>query len=622
MRPMRRRPFLFLATILLGSALTSIEPALLRDVALETGNGRIVIGAVKVPLWSAAWAQGADTVSLENVTLKVGVSTYRARRIDFSGVTSSRAELDALVSASLTEPLASRLAKLNAKQVSIPELTSEETIGGIKQTTTYRNIVASDVAQGRSAKVTIDASSAEVAGAKQKSLVTQGRMVLEDFNGTELARVYTERAGPQPGALARIYGAFTVDAVSATDPSGTEIRIARISGRDLFARPTEESWSGTLSFVSAMAEMDKPSEQDNVRLMAAMADILGAFEIGQMEVVGIDMTGRTTDNDFVAMKVARIGYSGPANNRPADARLEGLELRAKDGGAKIASLSFTGFSFQSTLEGIKALKGKPLDQLDAASLRKLIPTIGTMRWSGLDFDLPDDKAKGRQAQNTRFTLKDLEITADKPLNGVPTNLRIAVQNLALPIPADGKDEQLKPLRDLGYKAVDLSFATAASWNEAGNELVIREVSTSGAEMGNITLRGTLGGVTKNVFDPDNAVAMTALVGATAKTLDLTVENAGLLDRYLAQEARKQKKTPDALRREYGAIATAAIPALLGGSAQAKSLGQAVSRFIAKPGRLTISARSKDPAGLGILYLAATADPATILDRLEVNATAE
>jgi hypothetical protein len=96
----------------------------------------------------------------------------------------------------------------------------------------------------------------------------------------------------------------------------------------------------------------------------------------------------------------------------------------------------------------------------------------------------------------------------------------------------------------------------------------------------------------------------------------------LFERVLAQEAKKQKKTPEDLRREYGMAAAIAVPSILGNSASAKAVGQAVARFVAKPGRLNISARTKDPAGLGFADVAAAAEPAALLEKLEITATAE
>ena len=141
-------------------------------------------------------------------------------------------------------------------------------------------------------------------------------------------------------------------------------------------------------------------------------------------------------------------------------------------------------------------------------------------------------------------------------------------------------------------------------------------------MGEISFRAVVGGVSRDVFNPDTAVAAAAALGASARSAELVIENRGLFDRFLAQEARKQKKTPEAIRREYSAAADLAVPAMLGNSEQAKTVGQALARFIARPTRLRITGRAKDPAGLGVSDLAASPDPLALLEKLEVTATVD
>jgi hypothetical protein len=62
--------------------------------------------------------------------------------------------------------------------------------------------------------------------------------------------------------------------------------------------------------------------------------------------------------------------------------------------------------------------------------------------------------------------------------------------------------------------------------------------------------------------------------------------------------------------------------MLGNSPQAKSLGQAVARFIAKPGRLVVNAKAKSPTGLGVAELLTLSEPASLFNKLDVTATAE
>ncbi len=617
----RRRSAVLLSATVLGGAALMIEPAAVRDLRFGDGANRATIGAVRTSLWSAAFAQ-ADTVVLENVTAQFGPVTYTAPRVEFSGVTSARAEIEAIVDKNSTEPLAARLARINARQVTVPEIRSEQMAGALRATSIQKNTVLTGIAQGRVAEIAIDGGAGESDTPEGTVRFVQGRTTMTDVDAAGLARVFLERAGPQTEPMKKLGAAFAMDGMQFSGPDGVEIKIGRVEGRDFHARPIADSWSGLFSLIPAMAEAGKPSEQDSARLVASLADFFGAFDYGSAEISGISITPPAKSGANASGRIARIAYTGSIGGLTPDARMEGLEITSPDGTARIGTIAVTGFSFQSTAEGLKALKGKRLEDLDPESLRRLVPTIGTVRFSGLDIDLPNSEAKEPKPDRVRFTLKDLEVTADKPLNGVPTNLRIGLQNLAVPIASDTQEEGLKDLAALGYKSLDLSFTTAANWNEAGNELVIREVSTRIPDMGAISLKGVIGNVTRDVFHADSAIATVALIGATAKTLDLTIENGGLFERFLARESKMQSKTPEALRRELGAAAAMLVPAFLGNTSQAKSVGQAVARFVAKPGRLSISAKTKNAAGLGFTDVMMLGEPVEILDKLDVSAKSE
>jgi hypothetical protein len=569
----------------------------------------------------AALAAGA--VTLNDVTLDFGGASYAIPTLTVTGLNLSQGELTALFSSNAAEPLSARLARLSAQEATIPTLTVTQRVGPETRTTTYRDVTLRDIVNGRVAAVTSAGASVAIAGRPEGPVSgTLGKMTLAAFDAPQAARLYEVKADA-PASMARIYEAFALEDLAISDPKGAQVRVARISGRDFSARPTKESWGETMTLLAAQGDrLDKAPPVDRARLVSALADLLDAFQIGSLEATGLAVSDPNA-KDGVGARIARVAFAGGQADKPADLRLEDFDVTADNGRMRIGLIGFTGFSFRSTLDGLKALSDKPLAAIDPADLRALAPTIGTMRLSGLDFDVPNkSKPEEPKPQNIRFTVKDVEVTADKPVNGIPTDLRVGVRNLALAVPPDSTENGLRELAAMGYKALDLSFLTAANWNEPANELVVREVSVSGADMGRTTLKGVLGNVGRDAFNADSAVALVALVGATARNLDLTVENKGLFERALAEAARKQKRSPDDLRREYGMAAAVAIPAVLGSSPAAKSLGQAIARFVAKPGRLAISARTKDPAGLGIADVAAAGEPAAILDKLEVTATAE
>jgi hypothetical protein len=597
------RGFVFAGAVLASS----VAPAQIQ--LLEQGMKRATAGVGQT-----------NPVSLDNIALDLGYAIYRMPRMEFSGVNLSQAELMALLDPRSSEPAGPRLARLSAHEVRIPELRVEQNFAGAKQVTVYRDVVGRDIVNGKVASLTSAGATLEMTGPAAGS-ATSGPLMVANLDLAYAAAIYNQKAGPQAAETKTVYGSFSLDDLRISDPKGAEIRVARMAGKDFRARPTPESWSEAMRILGEAQDLEKTSAAERSRLFGVLADLFDAYDIGSIEATGFEVRD-VKGKDQGTGRIARLAFTGGSPTQVADARAEGIDIVSAAGRARIGMIAFTGFSFRDTLQGLKSLGDKPFDKMDPADLRRLVPTLGTMRFSGLDFDMPNETSSAPKPENIRFKVKDIELTADKPVNGIPTNLRMAVEGLAFVVPANSEEDGLKDLAAMGYRTLELSFATAASWNEPGNELVVREVSVRGADMGSLLLRGVLANVGRDVFNPDSAIAMTALVGATARNLDLTVENKGLFERLVAQEARKQKKSPEDLRREYGIAAAIAIPSMLGSSATAKAVGQAVARFVAKPGRLNISARTKDPAGLGIADFTTFPEPAAILDKLEVTATAE
>jgi hypothetical protein len=609
-----------------GSAALQLEPAVVRNLASGHGDQHVSVDAIRVPLWSAAFAQSADSFSLDNVRFTWGDFTYEAKWIDFSGVTVSRRDVESLFS-SASEPFADRLTRISARQVTAPEIKVTQKLGKATQTIFYRNVSLNDVVQGQIAKSVIGAMAIEQTGVKGNVLFSYGQTTVSDLNAPAFVRLYETKDDSAAAPMTRIYGAFTMDYLDMVDSGeNVSVQIARLSGRDVMARPIRDSWGGIMAFFTEMGGKDNLSPEEETRLKSTVIDVMGSFDIGFVEATGIQFKGSPkgvpSGNDKKPTgSINRIAYTGATASQPADIRLEGFEAGGQDGRVKVGAISLTGFSLTPTLNGLKALQGKPIENLDQEALRALVPTLGTLRLSGIDVDLPNESSE-KITERVNFTLKDFEVTADRPVNGLPTNIRIEQRNLVIALPSNGTDDLAKELAALGYKSLDSSFLVAATWNEAANEIALKEVSVQGQDMGSLSLTGTIGNVTKDLFSPDEATAAAALIGAKAKAADIVVEDKGLLGRYLANAAKEQKTTPEALRTIYASAAPFVVSSMMGGSEQAKTLGQAVGRFIAKPGKLTLNAQPKNPSGFGVMDAMLASDPKEALAKLNISAKVE
>lgn len=593
------------------------EPAVLRDLVLDTGTQQVSVGAVRTSLWSAAFAQSAENFSLENVRFTWGIFTYEAKKIDFSGVSVARSEIESLFSSG-SAPLAERLARINAKQAVIPELKVTQKLGQETQTISYRNVTLSDIVSGKVASLVIETTAIEETGSKGPTLISYGRTSVSELDLPLFAKLYETKDASAP--LSKLHGAFSIETIDVTNPGeGFSVQIARIGGRDLMVRPTKDSWSGTVSRLKDLSEKDETSSEDETHLLLSAADLLGAFDAGFVEATGVTFKGDNKENKETG-SIARIAYTGATGSQPSEVRVEGIDFADEDSRLKIGAVSLTGFSITPTLNGLKALGDKPLKDLDQGDIRKLIPTLGTLRITDMDIEGPasDDTPD----EIVRIAMGLVEITADKPVNGIPTNIRFEQRNLSTTLPENSTDELAQQLQALGYKSIDGSFVVAATWNEASNEIAITEFSLDGKDMGGVRLTGLIGNVSPDLFSPDMATASAALIGAKAKSANIVVENKGLVERYLASTAKEEGTSPEALQKMYAGATPLVLSSMIGNSDNAKTLGQAIARFIEKPGKLTIEAQPKSASGFGVMDAMLASDPKAMLNKLKITAKAE
>ncbi|MXQ13272.1 hypothetical protein [Microvirga makkahensis] len=616
MKPLHRSGMCALA-LMAGTAAMHFEPAALRGLAVGNGAQQLSIGAVRTSLWSMAFAQAADSFTLDDVRFTWGGATYEAKQVSLSGVSVARGEIESLFS-STAGSLADKLAGIDAKRVTIPELKVTQAIGQETQTAYYRNISLDDIVRGRIASLTVETTAIEETGGTDTTLISYGRTALSDFDVPAFARLYDTKDAFAP--LTRIYGAFSIETIDMADGAGTfSTRIDRLEGRDIMARPTKDSWNGTISAISELAQKETTSPEEQTRLMHMVADLLGAFDAGLVEATGITFKGDGKE-DKGAGSVALIAYTGASGSRPSEVRMEGLDVADGEARVKIGTISLSGFSFAPTLEGLKTLDSKSLAELDSAALRSLIPTLGTLRITDMDIEAPTSENK--PGERMRVALGLMEMTADKPVNGIPTNVRFEQRNLSAMLPDDSDDELVQQLRALGYKSFDGSFVVAATWNEASQEIAVREFSVNGKNMGSLRLTGLIGNASPDLFSPNEATASAAVIGAKAKSAGIVIENHGLVERYLESAAKEEGTTPDALQKLYAGATPLVVSSMIGNSEQSRTLARAIAQFIEKPGRLTIDAEPKNPSGFGLMDVMLASDPKAILGKLNITAKAE
>jgi hypothetical protein len=190
-----------------------------------------------------------------------------------------------------------------------------------------------------------------------------------------------------------------------------------------------------------------------------------------------------------------------------------------------------------------------------------------------------------------------------------------------PIVEGSDNPAAKDMIAMGIRSLVLSAKLDLAWEAAKNEIAIRSLSLGSAGLVQLDASGTLGNVTKDLFSSDLALAQVAMLGATARGLQVKLQNFGLAEKLIENEARKSKRKVEEVRQQYAMIANLGLAAILGPSDAAKTLTAAVSRFVAKPGTLSVAASARSQNGLGLADVITMTEPTEIFDKIDLKADA-
>jgi len=603
----------------------------------------------------------ADDFQLENIRLDLGKFVLSIPKLDVKGTSLDRASFLAIFQAGAPAggiggaiassgqavqggglSAAARMSRLNAAELSAPTLVLEQSFGPQKQITTYRDIRFSEIREGRIARGEAASGSIKVEGATTGTM--NGEILRTSFDAldlTQIARVFGEKAAPgtEP-AMLPIFGSIQQDGYTLDLGEVGKVTAGKASLRGFKARVGAEPMGELMTRLVVLGEESEKAsknlnskedpaltEKRDLQMLSAILALFNAVDYGSGEIRDVAMALKAPPKpgakpEPVDMRFSRIAFGEDTPEKSGFA-IEGLSFEA--GGAKgsIASLGYFGFSLEAALKELGKALADPAFKPSDADLRRFIPKLGTIRMAGLAVTVPPDgKRVAASPQPVQVGLGAFELKAGEQVNGIPSNLALTLDKLTIPVVEGPANPSAKDLIAMGYRNLDLSAKIDLAWQEAKEEFVIRALSLGGIGMAKIDASGTLGNIGKDVFAPDLALAQVALLGATAKGIELKLQNLGLAEKLIENEARKSKRKVEDVRREYGTLASLGLAAILGPSEGAKALSSAVARFVAKPGTLTVSAKSKSPSGLGLADVIALGDPTEIFDKIDIKANAE
>ena len=623
-----------------GATATSIEVDFLgkihvRDLTLPLEEGRnIKIAAIdgrpKLPFLDGALDM--NTIDIDVPTGKISMAQARVENAAFQKPAQAEGNGGSLPR---------RIERFAATSISTPEVTFTQSVATTEQKTVYRNLALSEIAGGRIARYSIDNGSYDIkmqlpdseGAMKDKHMVVStGAIAGQDIDVAYLARLYTEKAGPDDKEAKPLYGPLSIKAVSFSEGDG-HFSYDEIRSDGFTARMPSEPLLDTLKTLTTTQDPDELSPEARQALFARVVSILDMFGKSNMQLIGFKVDAPDEKEGAAGKRVKatidRIDMQ--MDSRKLDFGLNGMSIGDGDGRIEVAEASLKGFDWSSTIKGISEIIALDETQMETFQFNRLIPELGRVRVGGINVDIAaPEKTEEETEEETagtperiKFSLKNFEMGLTKPFNGIPTDIEIRQDELTLPIPADSTEEVFVEARKLGLETLAFSYGLAAGWDEPNSNLVIRDISLSSKDFGSVNFAGLVSGFTEEFFSFDVNRAQAALFGLAGREVKLTIKDEGLMAKAIKLYALQNDMTEDQVRATLTLVASMMLPQVAAEQPKLQNAVQALVQFISKPGTLTVTVKSTGANGLGIFDLVAASDnPMGLLDKVDIQATAE
>ena len=546
-----------------------------------------------------------EKLTFDRLELKTGLTVLKAEGVEIENSTLSADTFKILFSDPAPGAQADALAKFDADRISIKSLRQEQSINGQISTSILSNITLTSIKSGVAASLKVDAGTFGSGDGNDAQAGTIGSISASEIDlGLFIAGGAT-KAGVK-NEFRKAYGEAIFNVIAISSPSGPLITIDRASLRDFQIKTSEKGLSGIAEHILRRQAQPQMTDADLNAMALDMVDLMTGFSIGAMDASQIRIEDKKT-GDY--SKINHIIYEGEMSGKPQHIRMDGFEGAFTGSRLRIGSFEQSGFSFVPVYEAAKAIATKPNAKLSDADPITFIPVIGKFEIHDVTIDTAD-------VPPIHAGIRSLIHTVENPNGGIPKSIDLTFDGLFGPIPSNSNEPMIDSLLALGYRDVSLSGNLRLAIDEKA-KMFKAETLLTGENMGTVGTTANLSNVPVDLLMRNPSAALIAFAGARIKDISVTVENRGLADRLVDQDAIKTKRSPQDVRKNYAAAASASLQIYLGMSPNAKALTQSLAKFIDKPTRLSITAKSKNPEAVALAEGATAESPAQILEAFDL-----
>lgn len=546
-----------------------------------------------------------EKLNFDRLEFKTGITVVKADGVEIENSSFSTDALKTIFSDTALGAQADALSKFDADRIFVKSLRQEQIINGQISASILSNVTLTSIKSGVAASLKVDAGTFGSGDGNDAQAGTIGAITASEIDlGLFIAGGAT-KAGNK-NEYRKAYGEAAFNSISISSPTGPVLTVERASMRDFRIKTSEQGLSGIAERILRRQTQSPMSDADLNAVILDTVDILTSFSIGMVEVSQTVLTDKRSDE---ISKINRIVYESTIDGKPQHFRLDGFEGLYPLNRVRIGSLEQSGFSFLPVVESVKSFASKPNANFADADPIAFVPVIGK-------FEIRDVTIDTSGVPPVHAGLRSMVLAVENPNGGVPRSAEVTFDGLFGPIPSDSNEPAIDNLIALGYRDVNLSGTLRLAIDEKA-KMFKTETLLTGENMGTVGATANLINVPVDLLMRNPTAALIAFAGARIKDMSVTIENRGLADRLIDQDAIKTKRSPQDVRKNYAAAASASLQIYLGMSPNAKALTQSLAKFIDKPTRLSITAKAKNPDGVALAEGATAENPAQVLEAFDL-----
>ena len=601
------RLFVTLSSVGLAAAAFSALPAMANDDLLaSTDVAATPADSTPADTKAAAAAEGGSfTVSIPTIEAKDSSIDDATLKAIFSGDVAGHA---------------SELAKLSASSIHVPEIDVTYQPAAADQgkiTYTYKDIDLESVSNGVAQSTAVGSSESSGMGFK----VNFGKVSTGLFDIGGLLAFYGLVPGSSDQPPKTIYKDIDITGGTFTAPD-LACTLGDVAVAEFKARPLKLPFGELMTLLnSAEVKGEKPSPEAIGKLLSFYSDLFYAFESSPMTLTKLDCSGKTEEGKSLAFSLGPLTVGAFGNGRYPEIGAQDIKIsQGDDDSMSLGSATMKSFDMSGPLKFMADAKG-PFDSgWFEANARNLVPAFEGFGLKDLKLDVPDPEQPGARI---KASVGDFDLTLADYFTGIPTTVTTTAHHILVDVPdaTPGGDNPFAPLKQMGIDKLDLGFGVGIHRNAPADTVVIDKLAMDGAQLGSFNLSGVIGNATDALYSGDKDQALAASMALTLKSLTVDMVDAGMMDLFLKQAAEGADLAT--ARTKISGTAQGVILMLLGGTADAQKLSQAVGKFINGGKSISVTATAKDAAGLSMAdFAAAQTNPTALGAKVSIDATAK